>query len=681
MTTLTKQIKKIKAADMNGTATTPPIGGFGRPAQSGNTSLGELEGLFVGYGQVSTAFPYKMQNMYSSELHDSEIETYVLENEHLRAEFYPSLGGKLSSLFDKDAGRELLFANPVIRPRNLALRNAWMSGGVEWNCGIFGHHVHTCDQLFVAETALDDGTPVLRMYEYERIRRAVVQMDFFLPEGSKLLFARMRITNTVPEVTPMYWWSNIAVREEPDGRVITMADGSYVAEGGVSLIPLPVNKGVEVTYPTNTPISMDYFYKIPEKARKFECYVNSDGYGFVECSTSRLKGRKLFVWGQGAGGDRWQGYLTGEGDDGRYVELQAGLAHSQYECLPMPPKTTWEWLEGYGAISGDADKLHGRWKEAQAEASAALDGIITNDRMEEILCETYGMATSPAKKLLECGSGWGALENMRRRHDGEDLMTPHLDFGEVGEEQRDWVHLMEAECLPEHDPADVPPSYMLQPEWTKRLEAAARGGDRYNWYTHLHLGLIHLVSGDMAAASAEIERSQELRPSPWAVYALAHIALATDHARDAAVLAIRAALMRPNDLSLAKEAITYAAQLRMFTNVDEYISTLTDEQKACGQIKMYMLFTYVKKGDIEAAEQLFLKDGGINVPDIREGENTVTDLWLELEELKAKRDGREFDRNTAVVPEQFDFRMGVPREKPKFGRAADAQARADRGEA
>ena len=75
------------------------------------------------------------------------------------------------------------------------------------------------------------------------------------------------------------------------------------------------------------------------------------------------------------------------------------------------------------------------------------------------------------------------------------------------------------------------------------------------------------------------------------------------------------------------------------------------------------------------------KDGGINVPDIREGENTVTDLWLELEELKAKRDGREFDRNAAVVPEQFDFRMGVPREKPKFGRAADAQARADRGEA
>lgn len=681
MTTITKQLKKIKAADMNGTATTPPIAGYGSNPMSGNTSLGEREGLFVGYGHVATPFPYRVQNMYSSELRDSEIETYVLENEHLRAEFYPTLGGKLSSLFDKDEGRELLFANPVIRPRNLAIRNAWMSGGVEWNCGIFGHHVHTCDPLFVAETALDDGTPVLRMYEFERIRRAVVQMDFFLPEDSKLLFARMRITNTVPEVTPMYWWSNIAVREEPDGRVITMADGSYVADGNVSLIPLPVNKGVEVTYPTNTPTSMDYFYKIPDKARKFECYVDADGRGFVECSTSRLQGRKLFVWGQGTGGDRWQKYLTGEGDDGRYVELQAGLAHSQYECLPMPPKTTWEWLEGYGAISGDAKKLHGKWKTAQAEASAALDAIITDERMEELLEQTYGMATSPAKKLLGRGSGWGALENMRRAHDGESLMTPHLDFGEVGEEQSDWVHLLEAECLPEHDPADVPPSYMLQPEWTKRLSAAASAGDRYNWYTHFQLGLIHFVSGDIAAATREIERSQELRPSAWALNALTHIALNSGRSREAAILAIRAAHMRPGDISLAKEAITYAAQLRMFTNVEEYIATLSDEEKACGQIKMYMLFTYVKQGNIEAAERMFNSDGGIDVADIREGENTITDLWLELEELKAKRDGRDFNRNNAIVPEQFDFRMGVPREKPKFGRAADAQARAERGEA
>lgn len=211
------------------------------------------------------------------------------------------------------------------------------SGGVEWNCGIFGHHVHTCDTYFCAKTELEDGTPVLRCYEYERIRRAVVQMDFYLPEGSRMLFARMRVTNTTREVVPMYWWSNIAVPEDEGARVITWANGSYVANNNVSEVPIPIQDGVDVSYPENIQTAMDNFYNIPEGKRKFECMIRRDGYGFVQTSTSRLQGRKLFVWGQGNGGKRWRNYLTADDCDGGYVELQAGLAHSQYESLPLPP--------------------------------------------------------------------------------------------------------------------------------------------------------------------------------------------------------------------------------------------------------------------------------------------------------------------------------------------------------
>ena len=91
------------------------------------------------------------------------------------------MGGKLWSLYDKVAGRELLFANPVARPAYLAVRNAWCSGGVEWNCGICGHTPLTCDTLFTATLTGDQGEPILRMYEYERIRGVVYQMDFSRP--------------------------------------------------------------------------------------------------------------------------------------------------------------------------------------------------------------------------------------------------------------------------------------------------------------------------------------------------------------------------------------------------------------------------------------------------------------------------------------------------------------------
>ena len=89
--------------------------------------------LFIGYGEVESSFPYKYIDMYDRSLNDCTYDSVVLENEYLRATFMPSFGGKLWSLIDKETGRELLFKNSVIRPCNLAVRNAWMSGGVEWN--------------------------------------------------------------------------------------------------------------------------------------------------------------------------------------------------------------------------------------------------------------------------------------------------------------------------------------------------------------------------------------------------------------------------------------------------------------------------------------------------------------------------------------------------------------------
>ena len=65
----------------------------------------------------------------------------------------------------------------------------------------------------------------------------------------------------------------------------------------------------------------------------------------------------------------------------------------------------------------------------------------------------------------------------------------------------------------------------------------------------------------------------------------------------------------------------------------------------------------------EAAEILY-GDGGtgnhaLEIPDIQEGEISITNLWFDLEEKRAKRDGKPFDRATAKPPMIFDFRMFV----------------------
>ena len=659
MSSTLKQITfTMPCQDMNGTSSLPPLAKLNFWHRNGDSGVGEDDELFVGYGHVPSPYPYKMQDMYTRELHDREMHAVVLENEYLKATFLPEWGGKLMSLIDKEKNCDLLYCNTVMRPCNLAIRNAWTSGGVEWNCGMFGHNVHTCDTMFTTTTELDDGTPVLRMYEYERIRRCVQQMDFFLPSGSKLLFARNRVINTLPDVLPIYWWSNIAVPETPDTRIVVNADTAYMADNNISLQDMLNYNGDDATYPINVPAAMDFFYNIPQLARRFEAALDADGYGLIHTSTHRLKGRKLFCWGQNPGGDRWQEYLTEDGSPDRYIEIQAGLAHTQYECLPMPPNTTWEWLEGYGPMNADGDKVHGEWQGAKAEVAEKLNGLITAEALEDLLEKTKPMAKAKATgELLFRGSGWGALENLLRANIGRPQMATHLDFGEIGEEQADWMYLMKRGTLPEHSPDDVPVSYMLQNEWLGKLESAADGGDLTNWYTQYQLGTTYLCKNRLQEAYERLERSYKLCPNPWSLHALANFKRTLGDIGAAATLCAKASRMRPHDASLAKEAMEFLCAAGKHEEAIELASELPEDVRSIGRVKIYITMAHINLGHVEEAEAVLYEDGGIVLPDIREGELIITDLYLRILEQKAKRAGEDFDRATAKVPPQFDYRQ------------------------
>ena len=82
-----------------------------------------------------------------------------------------------------------------------------------------------------------------------------------------------------------------------------------------------------------------------------------------------------------------------------------------------------------------------------------------------------------------------------------------------------------------------------------------------------------------------------------------------------------------------------------------------------GRVKLYIIMANIHMGNIEPAETVLYEDGGLVVADIREGENIITEMWYLIEELKAKRDGRDFDRESADVPAIFDYRVTARRKK------------------
>ena len=245
---------------------------------------------WIDKGMVDTLLPYTQQDCYDRKRVLRSFKAVILENAHLKATFIPELGGRLWSLWDKDSGRELLYCNPVFQPGNLALRNAWFSGGVEFNVSIKGHHPMTCSDMFARLITMADGTPGVRMYEYERIRGTAYGFDAWLPEDSRLLFIRPRIENTMDHAVWTYWWSNIAVPYSDNMRIVVPAKKTFVnyADNNhyyLDFSDVPVAGGIDFTYPKNVKIARDFFFYIPDRAPKWVAAADGNGTGFVQCST------------------------------------------------------------------------------------------------------------------------------------------------------------------------------------------------------------------------------------------------------------------------------------------------------------------------------------------------------------------------------------------------------------
>ena len=649
----------LPSVDFNGVSSLPSISENLRLSFIKNEyTLGDDDGLFVNYGMVDYAFPYKVQDNYTRTLKDREQPCVVLENEFLKATFFPQFGGKLHSLFDKKENKNLLFSNSIVRPCHLGVRNAWMSGGVEWNCGYVGHNAFTCDMMHTAVTKLDDGTPVLRFYQFERIRRVVYQMDFFLPEGSKLLFVRTKIINPSYEVAPMYWWSNIATPDVKGNRVIVPTDTSYTAIDAKPVkIAIPEYNGIDVTYAADNVISIDYFWNIPEDERKFICQVDENGYGLVQTSTKRLKGRKLFVWGNSEGGDRWKNFLTADDESGSYNEIQAGIAKTQYECLPMPPKTVWEWVEAYGAIHTNPQKVHGSWDDAKKESACCLNNMISENDLEALLLSTKKMAKSPAEKVIFRADGWGALEQKRREVCSKEPLCDYLDFGDLSDEQAPWLSLLNNGTVDKHTPKNPPISYVYGKEWTELLEKAVALKDANNWFAWLQLGLNTFTQKDYDRAEKMLEKSLELEQSPWALYSLAILNRDRGEHKKEVELMLRAFALCPDDVSLGKEVLRSLYNNKDFENLSRVYESMPQTVKDEPRCIIYYAFALLEGGDISKAEDILYKDGGILLPDIRECETITLDLWIAIEKKKAEAQGKIFDEKNINPPRFADFRM------------------------
>ena len=624
---------------------------------------------YMAYGRVPGILPYTMQDGYTRRRQERAFRVAVLENETLRAAFFLELGGRLWSLVHKPSGRELLDANPVFQPANLALRNAWFSGGVEWNICTTGHWPLTCSPLFAARVERPDGTPVLRLYEWERIRQVPFQIDAYLPGGSPVLHVRIRIVNPHDREVPMYWWSNMAVPETPDTRVVVPADATYrfgYKRSGLRRIPVPRYEDLDFTYPTNLDHSADFFFDIPAGQRPWIAALDGGGRGLVQVSTERLRGRKLFLWGMGAGGRKWQTFLSQSGE--AYIEIQAGLARTQMEHLPMPARAEWSWLEAYGLMEAEPAAVHGAdWSTTRQSVAEALERLVPRAALDAEHAAGAAWADRPPAELFQHGSGWGALERLRREARDEPSFCPagFYDDASLGEAQAPWIGLLYDGAMPALDPDAEPPSYMVQAEWRASLEDAVSAGRGAHWLAWLHLGVMRYHAGDHDGARRAWEASLAQSRTPWALRNLAVLAQQEGRLEDAAERYVDACRMRPSLLPLAVEcgrALIDADRPRAWL---ELLAELPLAVRGVGRVRLLEAQAALALGDYASVKRIFALKPVVD--DMREGELSLSQLWFAYHERRTSAAEnvpiddalRARVRRDFPVPAEFDFRMRV----------------------
>ncbi len=626
-----------------------------RPLRDGGLLPEEKEGFAKDTG--FRVLPYRMQDRNEPIAKETTIPTVVLENSRLRATFLPGYGGRLHSLWDKKNNRECLYSNSEIILRNLALRNAWFSGGIEWNFGHFGHTFFTCQEVFFAACTDENGEAFLRMYEFERCKQVTFQVDFHLPQEADALTAHLCLYNRLPTDAPIFLWTNTAIVEEPGMHVysgtreavgqhihINPAE-SYFYHGQLPELCYP---GIDGSDPTQFKMSTEYFFQNPPTLEaSFEAARYPDGRLFAERSTSNLPYRKVFCWGTHTGGQHWQEFLAGQGA-GEYVEVQAGISRTQVHPATLPAHSALRITQQF--TFADAPAPTGDYGQARAQIQATVEKLLPIQALLAMDRRCQALSQKAADEILYEGLGWGALE---RRRDAAAL-PPHLSFPDstLSLQQQPWLELLRGKAMESCD------SFMVSDAWVARMEAVAEKSAAL-WNL---LGVAYLENGRLQEAQSAWEASLRLKGTPMAHRNLACLlwrqgnpSAALSQRQSAAGLLTDAEALRP----YAIELITLLTEMGQFAEAFAYYRSLPQSLQAEERVRLTVMKSAYEQEEDAFLQALFATEFTV----VKEGETQVYDLWfLQEAKTRAKQLGLPLTEDflqqikaTVPLPRHLDF--------------------------
>ena len=176
------------------------------------------------------------------------------------------------------------------------------------------------------------------------------------------------------------------------------------------------------------------------------------------------------------------------------------------------------------------------------------------------------------------------------------------------------------------------------------------------------LGLCYYYRKDFVRAEECFEKSLSIAVSPLGLYAMANLYRVTGRMERAAALFAAALRKRPDDISLAKESFKGILEAGQVALLDELFSILPVESQKIPMLRFLHASALVRLGNWRDALAVLEENGGLEVPDIREGETSFSDLYISIRQLEAQEKGIALKPNEIAIPFRFDLRMSTPKD-------------------
>lgn len=289
-------------------------------------------------GASGRLYPLPYSDSISDEKQDVNYDIITLENEYIKTQVAPELGGKLLRGYDKIGNYDFIYYNEVVKPALVGLAGPWISGGIEFNWPQH-HRPTTYMQLEASIEENPDGSKTVWTGEVDPFYRMKGMAGITVDPGRSYIKAKIKVYNRTEQKQIFMWWANLAVPVNETYRTIFPPDVEWVNDHDRRCVmSWPIAKGINRSarpfdFGDGTDISMYEAIKVPSSFLVSQGQSDMDfvaGYdvgkqkGIATVANHHISpGKKMWHWGMGDFGDMWCSNLTDE--NGPYIELMTGV--------------------------------------------------------------------------------------------------------------------------------------------------------------------------------------------------------------------------------------------------------------------------------------------------------------------------------------------------------------------